>query len=93
MGTIRAGGVMPPKQEGRRTLSVRDPLVERLVQGLGVEGESLEHLRRFCKHLTRERNRWSVAHRSGLFGVRTLKKDDAERALRLALQSSGGGAA
>lgn len=93
MAAIRTGNATLQKQRGRQTPSVRDPLVERLVQGLGVEGESLEQLRRFCKRLTRERNSWDLSRRAGLFGVRPLRKQDADRALRLALQSMGGGAA
>ncbi len=93
MGATGTGNVTLQKQKGRSTLSVRDPLVESLVVGLGIEGESLEQLRRFCKRWTRERNRWSVSRRSGLFGSRTLKKDEAEQALRSALQSTAGGAA
>ncbi len=92
MRAIRTENATLQKQEGRKTLSVRDPLVERLVQGLGVEGESLEQLRRFCKRLTSERNRWDVSRRSGLFGVRPLKKHEADQALRRALQSTVGGA-
>ena len=92
MSATRTGNATPEKQKGRPTLSVRDPLVERLVTGLGIEGESLEQLRRFCKRLTRERNLWDVQRRTGLFGVRPLKKHEADQALRRALQSTVGGA-
>lgn len=92
MVAISAGERLTSKQKGRSTLSVRDPLVESLVVGLGIEGESLEQLRRFCKRLTRERNLWDVQRRTGLFGVRPLKKHEADQALRRALQSTVGGA-
>jgi hypothetical protein len=93
MGAIWTENATPEKQKGRQTLSVRDPLVESLVVGLGIEGEHLEQLRRFCKRLTSERNRWDVSRRAGLFGSRPLKKDEAEQALRRALQSMVGGSA
>ena len=91
MGAIRTENATPEKQKGRQTLSVRDPLVESLVVGLGIEGEHLEQLRRFCKRLTRERNRWDVSRRAGLFAVRPLKKHEADQALRRALQATPGG--
>ena len=89
MGAIKTENATPQKQKGRQTLSVRDPLVERLVTGLGIEGEQLDELRRFCKSWTSERNRWSVKHRAGLFAVRPLKKQDADEALRRELRKAG----
>lgn len=81
------GGSRPPeKREGRDRLSPRDPLVETLLNGLGFEGQQLAETRRFCKRTVSERNRWSIQNRGGpLAEGRKLSKDDAPRALAIAL--------
>ncbi|MGV2495069.1 hypothetical protein [Pelagerythrobacter aerophilus] len=78
------GSPAPERREGRARLSVRDPLIESLVVGLGVEGEILNELRDCCKQLVRDRNHWSI-RRAGLFSSRKLNKSDADRALSRAL--------
>ena len=88
-------GTRPPNGKGRATLSVRDPLVETLLAGLGVEEEILDQLRAFCKYWVRERNAFSIKNsRSGLFGNRHIRKDEADKLLTRALaELAEGGAA
>ena len=75
----------PEKRKGRAVLSVRDPLIESLVEGLGIEGATLAEIRAFCKVLVRARNAHDIKRRrSGLFGAR-IAKDDAPRVLKRAL--------
>ena len=77
-------GSAPDSVKGRVRLTVRDPLIESLVAGLTVE--NLDDLRAACKVLVRDRNRWDIGRRrSGLFGSRLLRKEDADRALSTAL--------
>lgn len=79
-------GLPAPKGKGRATLSVRDPLVESLVVGLGVENETLAELRAACKALVASRNAWDVNRRRfGLFGSRRISRDEAPRVLARAL--------
>lgn len=84
MVAVRTGNATPEKRKGREVLTLREPLVESLVHGLGLEGEQLAEVRRFCKDLTASRNRWDVRRRTGLFGNPHFSKSDAERAWRLA---------
>lgn len=85
MVAIRTGNATPEKRKGRAVLTLREPLVESLVVGLGLQGEELAEIRRFCKRWTSERNRWDVRRRGGLFGSHRLSKQDAERAWRAEL--------
>uniref|UniRef100_A0A6H1ZRY4 Uncharacterized protein n=1 Tax=viral metagenome TaxID=1070528 RepID=A0A6H1ZRY4_9ZZZZ len=89
MGAMETGNATPEKRKGRLTLSVRDPLIESLVVGLDIEGESLDRLRRFCKGLARERNRWDVARRAHQSSHRRISKGEADEALRRELRKVG----
>ena len=80
MVTITTGNATPEKRKGRATLTVRDPLVESLLRGLGFEDDQLAEIRHFCKVLVSERNRWDIARRGGNFAPRKLSEGDAERA-------------
>lgn len=74
-------GNAPDSVKGRVRLTVRDPLIESLVAGLTVE--NLDDLRAACKVLVRDRNRWDISRRrSGLFGAKLLRRDDADQALK-----------
>jgi hypothetical protein len=73
-------GNAPDSVKGRVRLTVRDPLIESLVAGLTEE--NLEELRAFCKVWVGRRNRWDIGRRSGLFGAKLLRRDDADRALK-----------
>lgn len=67
-------------------LSRRDPLIESLVTGLGVDGVNLDEARAACKALVRDRNRWDIERRrGGLFGSSRLSRDEAAAALSAAL--------
>lgn len=80
------GNATPEKRKGRAVLSVRDPLVESLLAGLGIEADKLGEIRAFCKVMVSRRNRWDIARRrSGLFGSRLLRREDAPRALKAAM--------
>lgn len=88
---LERGFEPPPKGKGRVVLSVRDPLTERLVAGLGVDDNNLQKMRQICKVLVRERNQFDIARRSnGLFASGRLSKDDADRALKRAMAALGG---
>lgn len=90
MGAPRKGAAPSPNGRARAVLSVREPLIETLLSGLGVEGSELEELRRFCKAWTGARNRFDIKRRrTGMFG-RKLHGSDADRALKLALAEIGG---
>ena len=82
-------GTPPPKEKGRATLSVRSPLVTSLLAGLGIEKDHIEELHAFGNRLVRDRNRWDVSRRRGLFGTRRLTKNDAERAWSEAFGNGG----
>jgi hypothetical protein len=90
MAVLERGPAPPPKGKGRAVLSVRDPLVESLLRGLGFEDSDIDDLRRFCKSWVRERNSWDVGRRGGLFSGSKLDKSDADRALKRALAEIGG---
>lgn len=80
------GDQTPERRKARAVLSVREPLIETLLAGLGVEGSDLDELRRFCKAWTSDRNRFDIKRRrTGLFGSNRLRLADADRALKLAL--------
>lgn len=81
------GNATSQKRSARTVPSVREPLIESLVTGLGIDGEDLEQLRRTCKALVSERNRFDIARRcGGLFGNpgRRLSRSEAERAWSMA---------
>lgn len=89
MAASGTGNATPEKRKAR-VLSVREPLIETLLAGLGVEGSELDDLRRFCKAWTSDRNRFDIKRRrTGMFG-RRLDRSDADRALKLALTEIGG---
>lgn len=69
----------------RRVLTLRDPLVESLVADLGIEGDWLDDVRAFCTKLRRDRDRWDIQRRSGLFAPRRIGRDEAPRLLARAL--------
>ena len=81
MVAISTGNATPEKRTARPVLSPREPIIESLLVGLGIDADSIEDCRQFCKHLVSERNRWDVSRRrGGLFGTHRLSKDDAHRA-------------
>ena len=83
-----SGNATPKKRKGRAVLSLREPLVEKLLVGLTFEGEDLDRIRRVCKKLVRERNQWDIGRRgSGIFGLKRLSKSDADGALKCALNA------
>ena len=91
MARLGTGSATPEKRKARAgTLSLREPHIESLVAGLATE--NVNELRRFCKMLTRERNRWDIERRrSGIFGSRRILKTDANKALKAALSALEGG--
>lgn len=87
-----ARGSPPERRKSRAVLSRRDPSIESLVLGLGVEGVNLDDLRAFGKKLWRDRNSFDVARRrGGLFGSRRLSRDEASALLSSALAALGTG--
>jgi hypothetical protein len=92
MAVLERGPAPPPKGKGRTVLSVRDPLVETLLAGLGVEAETIAELRHFSKSLVRDRNQWDIRRRGGLFAAREIPKDAADALLKreLAKLAEGG---
>ena len=81
MPELNTGAAPPPNGKGLAVLSVRDPLVESLLRGLGFEEQNLDEIRQFCKRLVVERNRHDIARRrGGLFG--RIDKQDASRLLQ-----------
>ena len=54
------GDCTPKMQEGRARLSVRDPLIEKLLSGLAIDAEELDEIRRFGKSLWAARNAWTI---------------------------------
>ena len=87
MGHSGTGNATPEKQKARAVLSVREPSIESLLAGLDFDGVNIDDLRTFSKHWWSARNGWDVSRRrSGLFGSRLLRKDDADHALKNALR-------
>lgn len=73
------------RREGRARLTVRDPRTEKALAGINLGGVNVEELRTFGNRLQREADAWM---RRGGFSDRTpsLRKQDADRALRAALR-------
>ena len=81
---VSGTGTAPNSGKGRARLTLRDPLVESLLAGL--DDYDLNELRAFCKKIASARNKWDVARRrSGIFGTRQIRPDEASRALKSAL--------
>lgn len=93
MVAIRTGNATPEKRAAREVLSLREPLVESLLVGLGYNGNDLDNLRRFCKRIVKDRNAWDIARRGGLFSPRPLSRAEAERVWSQAFSPSNGEAA
>lgn len=76
----------------RSILTVRNPAIEPLVNGLGIAGADLDGARAFALRLFRERNKWSVG-RGGALHDRRISRHDADKELHRALAALKGGVA
>ena len=77
-------GSAPNSGKGRARLTLRDPLIRSLLAGLG--DYDLNELRAFCKKIAGARNPWDIARRrSGIFGTRRIRPDEACRVFKSAL--------
>lgn len=86
------GNPTPEKRKARVRLTAREPFIESLLAGLDFDGTDIDELRAFSKRWWSSRNAWDLGRRrSGMFGSRLLRRDDADRALKLALAEIGGG--
>lgn len=92
MVLVRTGDAPPnARRDRKRLLSARSPHVEKLLDGLQLDGANLDDLRAFIKAIWRDRNDWDVTRRrSGLFGAREIKRPEAERQWEVAFGRKAG---
>jgi hypothetical protein len=77
------GNATPEKRKARVRLTAREPFIESLLAGLDFDGVDINELRAFGKRWWSARNGWDLSRRrSGLFGAKLLRRDDADRALK-----------
>lgn len=82
---------LPPdgKRKGRPILGIKRPSENAQLGGIerDIDSRFEAEIQRFERALYEARNRWDIARRrSGLFGSRLLRKQDADHALNIALR-------
>ncbi len=80
-------GTLSPR---RRTLTVRSPMVEPLVQDIGAIGHELDDVRAFARQICLDRNAWSIRN-GGALTHRRISRHEADNELRRALAALKGG--
>ena len=92
MAAPGTGNATPEKRAAREVLSLREPHIERLLLGLGIDPEHLAESRRFYKALTAALSRWDIARRrGGMFSTGRISKHNADVALKRQLAALEGG--
>lgn len=94
MGYLERAASNFKERRDRPVLTRRDPSIEKLLAGMTFVDQDIEALRTWIKQMLRARNSWSVrtACMRGIFGSRTLRREDADAALAKALAEMNGGA-
>lgn len=89
MGALLEGDQVPRKREGRERLSLRDPRIESLLEGLDLDTQTLNAVRSWSKAIWSARNAWDLRRRKGgLFSVPArLSKAEADARLRIEIQA------